>query len=346
MPTSFICEDHYFLPLSPETVEQLLHSQEGLANLQTPELAAVLLIQNLPNLLRAGQKAAGIESALAKILSTGLDSDAESGMQVFAQAVAERFSTDAFNEGLRLLDRLAFNLLETNEVEDRKYLNSDGNWNFHFRIEHATQFNPLKEALSTASGETIFLSTPQFRIFNVLRTQSDEHLHLQGLAGVGKTSMISTLLEYLKPEKTLLLASTTQQLKALTARLGSKKFIGMTFGQLASQLLFTPPTIYARPQRQRYQPDYQMADIDVAKILGFQPVGNLSIARVADTCRHIVQSFCYSSSREITEDNIPLVDRGLSVTDKAALLSYSNLMWQEITQPRLLFELVPAHSPC
>ena len=345
MSASIISDDHYFLPLSPETAQQLVQNQDALDSLQVPELAAVLLIQNLPSLVRAGQTAPRIEAALAKALSAGLDSSAEHGPQIFGQAVAERFSSVAFREGLGLLDGLMFNLLEVDEVAERMYLKPDGSWDFSFRIEHAAQLNPLKEAIATESGETFFLTTPQFRIFKTLRSELDEHLNLQGLAGVGKTSMISTLLEYLKPEETLLLAHTSQQLKALTARLGSKKFVGMTFGQLASQLLFTPPTVYRRPDRQRYQPTYQMADVDVAKVLSFQTVGSLSTKRVADICRRTVQSFCYSSSREISADNIPLVDGSLSDVDRAVLLGYSNLMWQEITQPRLLFDGKKTHLP-
>jgi hypothetical protein len=345
MPASIISDDHYFLPLSPETAHQLVQSHHDLVSLQVPELAAVLLIQNLPSLVRAGQTAPRIEAALAKALSAGMDMNVEHGAQIFADAVAERFSLVAFKEGLSLLDGLMFNLLEADEITERKYLKSDGSWDFSFRIEHAAELNPLKEAVATESGETIFLTTPQFRIFKTLRSELDEHLNLQGLAGVGKTSMISTLLEYLKPEETLLLAHTSQQLTALTARLGSKNFVGMTFGQLASQLLFTSPTIYRRPERQRYQPTYQMADVDVANILNFQPVGGFSTKRVADICRRTVQSFCYSSSKEISADNIPVVEGSLSEVDRAALLGYSNLMWQEITQPRLLFEGRKTHLP-
>ena len=345
MPASIISDDHYFLPLSPEMAQQLVQNQHDLASLQVPELAAILLIQNLPSLVRAGQTAPRIEAALAKALNAGLDSSAEYGAQIFGQAVAERFSPVAFKEGLGLLDGLMFNLLEVDEVAERKYLKPDGSWDFSFRIEHAAQLSPLKEAIATASGETIFLTTPQFRTFKTLRSELDEHLNLQGLAGVGKTSMINTLLEYLKPDETLLLAHTSQQLRALTARLGSKKFVGMTFGQLASQLLFTPPTVYRRPDRQRYQPTYQMADVDVAKVLSLQTVGSFSTTRVADICRRTVQSFCYSSSREISADNIPPVDESLSDVDRAALLGYSNLMWQEITQPRLLFEGKKTHLP-
>ncbi|WP_053268878.1 ATP-binding protein [Pseudomonas chlororaphis] len=345
MPASIISDDHYFLPLSPETAEQLEQNHDDLASLQVPELAAVLLIQNLPALVRAGQTAPRIEAALAKALIAGLESDAEHGSHIFGQAVAERFSPVAFKEGLGLLDGLMFNLLEVDEVAERKYLKPDGSWDFSFRIEHAAQLNPLKEAIATESGQTIFLTTPQFRIFKTLRSELDEHLHLQGLAGVGKTSMISTLLEYLKPENTLLLAHTSQQLRALTVRLGSKKFIGMTFGQLASHLLFTPPTVYRKPDRQRYQPTYQMSDEDVARVLSFQSVGSFSPKRVAEICRRIVQSFCYSSSGEITAENIPLVDRSLSDADRAVLLGYSNLMWQEVTRPHLLFEGRKTHLP-
>lgn len=345
MSASIISDDHYFLPLSPEMAQQLVQSQDDLASLQVPELAAVLVIQNLPSLVRAGQAAPRIETALAKALSAGLESNAEYGSHIFGQAVAERFSPAAFKEGLGMLDDLMFILLDADDVAERKYLKPDGSWDFSFRIEYTTQLNPLKEAIATDSGETIFLTTPQFRIFKTLRSELDEHLNLQGLAGVGKTSMISTLLEYLKPEETLLLAHTSQQLLALTDRLGSKKFVGMTFGQLASQLLFTPPTVYRRPDRQRYQSTYQMADMDVGKVLNFQPVGSFSTTRVADICRRTVQSFCYSSKREISAENIPLVDESLSDVDRAALLGYSNLMWQEITQPRLLFEGRKTHLP-
>ena len=345
MPASIINDDQYFLPLSSETVQRLGQSDHDLCSLQVPELAAVLLIQNLPSLVSAGQKAPSIESILAKALSAGRDSNAESGAQTFGRAVAERFSLVAFKEGLSLLDSLMFNLLELDEVAERKYLKPDGSWDFSFRIKHIAQLNPLKESIATASGETIFLTTPQFRIFKTLRNELDEHINLQGLAGVGKTSMISSLFEYLKPEQTLLLAHTAQQLKALTDRLGSKNFVGMTFGQLASQLLFTPPTIYRRPDRQRYQPTYQMADFDVAKVLNFQPVGTFSSKRVADICRRTVQSFCYSNSRDISVDNIPRVDGSLSDVDRAALLGYSNFMWQEITQPRFLFEGKKTHLP-
>ncbi len=224
-------------------------------------------------------------------------------------------------------------------------LTQDGSWDFSFRVRHAAQLNPLKEAIVTESGQTILLTTGQFRIFKLLRSELDEHLHLQGLAGVGKTSMISTLLEYLRPEKTLLLAHTRQQLEALTARLGSKKFVGKTFGELASELLFTPPSLYRRPERQRYQQTYQMADAQIAKVLGFQAIGGFSAARVAGICRRTVQSFCSSSARSISADNIPLVDASLSASDQAALIGYSNLMWQEITQPRLLFDGKKTHLP-
>jgi hypothetical protein len=345
MPASIISDDHYFLPLSAETAQQLVQGQHDLASLQVPELAAVLLIQNLPSFVRAGQAAFRIEALLAEALSAGLDSNAEYGAHIFSQAVAERFSAVAFKEGLGLLDGLMFNLLEVDEVAERRYLNPNGSWDFSFRIEHAARLNPLKEAIATDSGETIFLTTPQFRIFKTLRSELDEHLNIQGLAGVGKTSMISTLLEFLKPEQTLLLAYTPQQLMALTDRLGSKKFVGMTFGQFASQMLFTPPTVYRRPDRQRYQSTYQMPDLQVGKVLNFQPVGNFSTKRVAEICRRTVQSFCYSSNEEISTDNIPLVDERLSDVDRAALLGYSNLMWQEITQPRLLFEGRKTHLP-
>ena len=345
MPASLISNDHYFLPLSPEAAQHLAQGEVDAASLSLPELAAVLLIQNLPAMLCDCRKAPQVEIKLAKSLSTGLDLDAESGAGTFGQAIAERFSPSAFKAGLAFLDDLNFNLLEAEEVIEGKYLKPDGTWDFAFRIEHAEKLNPLKEAITTASGDTICLTTPQYRIFKTLRSELDEHLHLQGLAGVGKTSMISTLLEYLNPEQTLLLAQTRQQLDALTARLGSKKFVGKTFGGLASELLFTSPSFYRKPDLQRTQLSYQMSDAAVARALNLQPVGSLSPQRVAHICDRTVKSFCYSRNSVIAVDNLPPINEILNDADRAILLGYANLIWQEITQPTLLFEGRKTHLP-
>lgn len=345
MSLSIVSDDHYFLPLSLETAQGLLRNSDAIARLELPELAAALLIQNVPSMLRAGVTAPRIEAALDATLAAGLDADTENGAGTFGRIVAERFNKEDFEEGLGLLDQLMFNLLEPSEVVERKFLKSDGRWDFSFRIEQAGRLSPLREAISTESGGEIFLTTDQYRIFRTLRSELDEHLHLQGLAGVGKTAMISTLLEYLKPEETLLLAHTGQQLLALTNRLGSKKFIGLTFGNLANQLLFTPPTIYRRPERQRSQPTYQMSDSETAKVLGFQSISNLSPARVADICRRTIQSYCYSSCVDISRENIPKIDATLNEIDISMLLEYSRLMWQEVTQPILTYEGRRTHLP-
>ncbi len=345
MSNSIIDATHYFLPLSSETIALITQNHQHLMNLSVPELAAVLLIQNLPSLVRTTPTTSRIESALAEAIKIGFASNQEADPLAFSRAVHTRFSLPAFQVGLKLLDSLQLNLLDDEIVQAQKYLNPDQTWDFEFRIEHAENLNPLKHEAHSSTAQTIVLTNAQYRIFTTIRNELDEHLHLQGLAGVGKTSMISTLMEFLKPEKTLLLAHTAQQLAALTTRLGTKKFVGMTFGQLASTLLFTPPSTYRRPERQRYQPTYQMSDAETGKVLGFQPVGGLTIQRVANICRVTVQSYCYSKNATISSDNLPLLDDALDDIDIAVLLTYSKVMWQEITQPRLLFEGRKTHLP-
>ena len=88
-----------------------------------------------------------------------------------------------------------------------------------------------------------------------------------------------------------------------------------------------------------------MSDADVAKALGLQPVGRLSSARVAEICRRTVQSFCSSGGKHISEDNLPAMDFNLDAVDRAALVGYSALYWEETVRPRILFEGRKTHLP-
>lgn len=330
-------DDLFFLPISEGSTRALLESAALLDTLSVPELAAVLLIQNLPTLARTGQTAPAIEAAYAKTLEAGREIGSR---ELFAKALSARYSQADFASGLAMLGGLNLRLLDEEIVAEQTYLTAAGGWDFQFRLEHTARLNPLKMNVEIHPERFVRLTDSQFRAFNLLRSELDDHLHLQGYAGVGKTVFIGILLESLSPDRVLVLAQTSQQLQVLTDRIG-KGFTGMTFGQLASRLLFTPPTVYRRPERQRYQATYQVSDKQVATWLEFREVAGFSPAYVAELCRRTVQSFCYSGLSYISEQNIPTVNRVLTPADYAVLLEYANLFWQETTQPQLKHARLP-----
>lgn len=330
-------DDLFFLPISEGSTRELLESAALLDTLSVPELAAVLLIQNLPTLALSSLTAPAIEAAYAKTLEAGREVGSR---ELFAKALSARYSQEDFASGLAMLDGLDFRLLDEEVVVEQTYLTAAGGWDFQFRLEHAARLNPIKITVKIQPERFVRLTDSQFRMFNLLRSEIDDHLHLQGFAGVGKTAFVGILVESLSQHRVLVLAQTTQQLQVLTGRIG-KGFTGMTFGQLASRLLFTPPTAYRRPERQRYQPGYQVSDAQIATWLQFREVAGFSPTHVAGLCRRAVQSFCYSDLPCISEQNIPTTNRMLLPADYAVLLEYANLFWRETTQPQLKHARLP-----
>ena len=329
MPDSSSADEYYFLPLCPARAQELLQDECQLHGLGVAELSAVLALHNLPALAHAPGK---VETALAKTIRLGLEVNAAHGTQAFARAVTERFCAQQLQAGLELLQDLPLQLLTADEVAAQDYLAADGNWDFSFRRRHGPTLNPLNSTIPTPAGNKA-VTEQQFRAFHQLRNELDEHVHFQGLAGVGKTTMIGVLLEYLQPEKTLLLAQTRQQIKQLEDRIGHGKFRALTFGQLASRLLYAAGSQYPAPARQRYSQSYHVSDAATARLLHIRPVANMPAARVAEICRRTVASYCYSASSEITSANIPQLDVRLSLADQAMLLEYARSFWQETIFP-------------
>ena len=113
------------------------------------------------------------------------------------------------------LKSLNFRLLDEETVAEQPFLTKAGGWDFQFRLKQAAKLNPLKATVEIQPERFVLMTDPQSRMFNIVDSQWDEHLHLQGLAGVGKTVYIGFLLELLSRNKVLVLAQTRQQLQVL-----------------------------------------------------------------------------------------------------------------------------------
>lgn len=339
-------EDKYFLPLSHESAEALARilpplNAEALAQYTTAGLAAVLLIQNIPLLSQTSKGIGVIERSLAELISAGQQIDTVQEASAFASLVAERFNPTLFNQGLDMLGEMRIDLLAPEDVKSANYLTTDGAWDFEFRRRHSARVNPYTEIFQMDTGREFLLTSPQARVFRVFETEYDEPMHVQALAGTGKTHMISTLLECLSQQRPIVLAYTKIQLDALRARLGGGLVNGITFGDLAKSLLEQNQTKSNRRVGFRGKLAYQVSDESAAKMLGLQSVGTLQSARVAHLCRRAVMSFCSKGRPCIEADDFPQIDQSLSVLDWAVLVQYANQFWQQTIEPTDLSMQLP-----
>lgn len=108
-------------------------------------------------------------------------------------------------------------------------------------------------------------SHQQARLYHISQREADESMHMQELAGVGKTYLIRLMLEILPASSTLLLAFTGAQLAALRSRLSDLEVTEMTFRGMADELLtqdLTQP--WRRVGDGRGNATYQLSDQTIA----------------------------------------------------------------------------------
>ncbi|SFU19420.1 AAA family ATPase [Pseudomonas marincola] len=189
----------------------------------------------------------------------------------------------------------------------------------------------------------ISLSNQQNRTFRVIHAEPEESIHIQGLAGTGKTHMIERLVDSLSSFRPLMLAYTSVQLEALMQRVGAGNVRGMTFGNLANYVIDRCLGYYKPGMRS--SPRHQVPPEQIASRLGFGPIGRLNPAQIAITCGRMVASFCNSTDLTLSEQHIPK-GYNLDAVGRMALVGYAQNMWNqtvEPTDPRLQLPLRGYH---
>lgn len=319
-----------FLAAQADTlINPTVSAQHLLGEWDASQVASVAIIQNLPTLAGKPKSEMIIEKALAEMISVGEELSRSHPAGTFSSLISSRFQRDLFKQGLALMPRLGLRFLDEEALAARHYL-SGGLWNFNFCTEHTQRLNPLKHSFESSSGKTFSLSNQQSRTFRVIHAEPDESIHIQGLAGTGKTHIIGRLVDSLTACRPLVLAFTAVQLQVLMQRIGAGHVRGMTFGELAGYVLERDPG-FSRPGR-RASARYQVTPEDIASRLGFGPVSWLSPARVASTCAKMVATFCASLDQCLAEQHIP---KGLTLEalDRAVLVAYAQSLWTQTVAP-------------
>ena len=326
-----------FLPLYRTVAQSLSEGAlpEFFNSATVPQLAAVLFIQNAASMAKQQLPLATLERQFAQLLQTGNHTNQQIP-QAFQRLVAERFSAEHFAAGLSQLASLKISLLDDDHpAAESRYLDAEGEWSFAFAAEYQHQVRPLQKVYFNEFAAQLSVTDPQHRALREFLAAPDESFNVQGYAGSGKTHLISRFAELLRPQRTLLLAQTTGQLRALQSR-ADEQFPAMTFIQAVAQVLDSNllANSWRLKDKSRGQYTWQVAHSQVVQWLNIPAIGHLSPVQVASVCARAVASFCHSTAQHLDTMHLPVaIGSQLSVVDRAALLETVKGYWSEIIQP-------------
>lgn len=325
-------EDKFYIPLCEGKARALtlsLSPSELFDEMTVAEIAGALLIQHVASVERGVNVVIAAERILFDLIDWG-ERKGEEGASLASEA-KRLFDAGKFKSGLDRLRKVGLELLAPEEVKAEDYLLENGTWDYEFRLRHFKKVAAFKVEVETPSGGLLCLSSPQNLIVKSFLAEKDESIHIQGYAGTGKTHLISSLVEFMSPGTTLVLAKTQVQLYELTGRIKSRGVVARTFKMLASELL---GSIY--PHLSMAADDYlQLSDAEVARVLSLGPVGGISPARVAAICRRAVRRYCESVDISLNKRNLPYVKERLSSIDSDVLVQYSIRVWEATISPTI-----------
>ncbi len=339
-----------YLPLSRDTAVAVMAAFPDLADLlgglSVPELAALHVLQKLPDLSAKPSSRLGLERLLAQWIEVGNESGAGSG---FARETRRLLKPEALAAGLATMGAMGVDLLEADAVRERGYLRADGGWDFSFSPRRQATEHDTADPQWVISGvrSAAGLTGEQFRVPQVLGAEIEEPLHIQGYAGTGKTHLITVILDLLmargvEAKRILVLTQTFGQLQGLRHRLPAG-VVGMTYNDLITEMMprgVLDPS-HARLQRRggRTQQLYPEA---IRSVFGLADIGATTALSIAQAAKTALFLFCVSGDARLLPGHLPQwfrteLTRQKSTADAATLeamvLHTAEHLWQETLNP-------------
>ncbi|MDR6710980.1 hypothetical protein J2W83_000570 [Pseudomonas hunanensis] len=327
----------FYLPLTSEQAERLASesARDVLSRVSLLESATVLFIQNLPR-QQGTPSVETQERRFAEMLRIADEVEASAPSQ-FQQQVAKRFDAEAFAMGLGMLGENGIGLLSDEiPVDPADMRDSEGGWNFRFADSYRQRVTPLQPVSLPSLSSDLRLSDQQNRLLREFLSGVDESVAVQGFAGTGKTFLIHQFARLLDPQRTLLLAMTEGQLRALQARVkDASAFTALTFGQLADDILNRDLTSNGWRLRDPYRSklSWRPQEAQVVRWLGIPDIGPLAARDVVALCIKAVRSFCRSGDATLQLQHLPWMGPGFSPLDQEVLLEKARLYWQQLIRP-------------
>ncbi|QHF46311.1 hypothetical protein PspS35_21880 [Pseudomonas sp. S35] len=323
-PEHFDLSSPVFLPVTSATCTVLLGEDgaKALAQLTDPELAAVLVIQNLAQAVEKDLTSSGAECILDKLIGWAIDAPLSSTAALLSEA-RRLFDPRKLYFGFNVLKSVNLRLLSAEEVAARDYLLPTGKWDIGYKVRHLRSNDPFSQQMITPRHHERWLSPAQDKLVRTFRANLNEDLHVQGYAGIGKSHLLGALVECLRPEKTLVLARTGAKLATLRERMGLARDskVGSTFAAFAKALLQG-----ARPPA-KGTPARLPGKLAVSQALEIHGWRGHDGQATLDICLKVLESYCHCAHHSLSARHLPHFKQALSNVDAQVLLEYSSRVW-------------------
>ncbi|GLH33133.1 TPA: AAA family ATPase [Pseudomonas putida] len=328
----------FYLPLPSDQAERLASAAPAtdfFPRASVLQAAAVLFVQNLPR-QPASVSADAQERRFAEIVRIANEVETAAPGR-FQGQVAQHFDREAFAMGLGMLGENGVALVSPEvDYPEEEFQDDEGQWNFQFADSYRQRVTPLHPVYLPSLASDLMLSDQQNRLLREFLSGVDESVAVQGFAGTGKTFLIHQFARLLDPQRTLLLALTEGQLRALRARVkDAEAYTAMTFGQLADEILNRDLTSNGWRLRDPYRTklSWRPQEAQVVKWLAIPDIGPLAARDVVALCIKAVRSFCRSGDSQLQLHHLPWAGPGTSPLDQEVLLEKARLYWQELIRP-------------
>lgn len=318
-----------YLPISEKTISMIAAGDapmvDTLSRLSAHEIAAVIAIQQF-----ASPQSSISERSLAATIQKFQEFERQYGRADFVASACRSIDPQKLAEGF---GRLAINriyCLDEASVATQGFLDPQGHWDYGFverrKAEH--------EQLSAKLGVPRELTRQQAHAFATVRANFDDHLHVQGYAGTGKTFLIRMLVHMILGArgKVLVLAERSAQLRAILAHLGDRSEVSaMTFAELAEAIINRNhgPGLWVRSPTTGRAPD-EAAWIRQFSVRNCENFTAFTMVRAA---RFAVRNFCQSDNDFITDEHVPQSYK-TSDMQRARITEYAQAIWQAALEPR------------
>ncbi|MHC8402666.1 hypothetical protein ACYZTX_25265 [Pseudomonas sp. MDT1-17] len=327
-PEHYDFDNALYLPVSEKTVNRLIASGENsiLDTLSNAELSAILVIQNLTEIYKNSKNHAS-EQILKKLIAWGNESASKKNTKRLLSETRRLLDLPKLKNGLSILSQAKIELLSDSLVEEAAYLLPNGDWDTTFRGRYFNLASSYRHQIVTPGNQELWLSDAQNMIVRTLQANTHEHLHIQGYAGIGKSFLISSLLNFLNLSKTIVLVKNTKKLNELKKRSKLEKFKLYTFEEFSFRLISNK--IDRTSLRNAYETK-QYTNAEIARNLNISSVKELNENQVVSICMETINSYCLSDDYSLKDKHLPNIENYLSQIDRTALLEYSIRIWQAI----------------
>lgn len=305
------------LPISERSLAAVLDQTRelpfALAPLDPAQLAALMVLQWLPRL--QSDRSSSPEQILSNALRAASEHVRRIGLDAFRDQIALQLDREKIQAGFELMADFGVALLDG----DARALEA-------------------REAVVLPSGARGLLTSEQSRIFKEVRAQADDHIHVQGYAGTGKSFLIRSLASMLEPSggRVLLLAERQRQLSALLAGVGRMPHVqARTFERLVDEMMPAglKDPLSVRMSRTNYDSP-TLPDEEVVRYLGLQAAGAYSAQDLVRMIRSTLAAYCFSGDPQLEASHIPgWCAPFLDDSTRLMVLHHTSQLWQATLLP-------------